>query len=98
QPFALPIFLLVSVIPVVDSRDRGLWLSLVGGVTYAGFRLATGRQKRAALGVVVMLVFAGVIIMVSPLRGLIQARFAHPHSNEGRATLYAEAIDGAAQH
>jgi len=90
--------LLASVIPVVDSLDRGLWLSLAVAVAYAGFRLATGRQKRAVVGIAAMVAFASVVIMLSPLRGVIAARFAHPHSNEGRSTLYAEAISGAAQH
>jgi O-antigen ligase len=42
------------------------------------------------LGVAVL----GLILGFSPLRGLIEQRFEHQHSNQGRLTLYTQATAG----
>ncbi len=85
------IFLVAAVVPVVGSLNRGLWLSLTLGLLYAGARLAARGRVRPLFGLVIGLTLVGSILLFTPLRGVIEARFAHPHSNQGRETLYLEA-------
>jgi polysaccharide biosynthesis protein PslJ len=86
--------LIVSVIPMIVSANRGLWLSLSIGLIYGAVRLAA-RGKGRALGAV--LVFIGLsigLVLTSPLRGLVEDRLATPHSNRARLALYEEATEG----
>jgi hypothetical protein len=91
---AMRILVVLSIVPVVVSMNRGLWLSLSVGIVFAGIRMASqGRTKPLAsmmLGVAVI----ALILGFSPLRGLIEQRFEHQHSNEGRLTLYEQATAG----
>jgi polysaccharide biosynthesis protein PslJ len=87
----------LSVVPLVVSMNRGLWLSLGLGIVFAGVRMAAqGRTKPLAsmlLGVSVI----ALILGFSPLRGIIEQRFEHQHSNQGRLTLYEQATAGVLQ-
>jgi polysaccharide biosynthesis protein PslJ len=91
------VMVIASIVPLVVSMNRGLWLSLSLGIIFAGFRLAAqGRTKPLAsmlLGVAVI----GLILGFSPLRGIIEDRFEHQHSNQGRLTLYEQATAGVLQ-
>ncbi len=91
------ILLALAVIPVVLSMNRGLWVSLSVGLLYAALRMAQhGRGKPLGyllFGVAVV----GMLVLFSPLRGVIEARIEHGHSDEGRTTLYQEAARGVAQ-
>jgi polysaccharide biosynthesis protein PslJ len=83
----------LSIVPVVSSLDRGLWLSLGSGLIYAAIRLAIAGETRP-LRTVIALIFAVLaIVYLTPLRTLVSDRFAHPHSNQGRLNLYSEATD-----
>jgi hypothetical protein len=88
------LMVVLSLVPLVVSMNRGLWLSLSLGIIFAGFRFAAqGRTKPLAsmmLGVAII----GLILGFSPLRGLIEQRFEHQHSNQGRLTLYTQATAG----
>ena len=83
-----------SIVPLVVSMNRGLWLSLSLGIIYAGFRLAAQGRTRPLASMLLGLAVIGLILGFSPLRGLIEQRFEHQHSNEGRLTLYQEATAG----
>ena len=83
----------VSLLPVVFSLNRMLWLCLVVTAIYASLRFAMRGRKGGVQGV---LAFAAVFIMVlsfGPTRQLIDDRIATPHSNQGRSILYKEAAD-----
>jgi hypothetical protein len=83
----------VSMLPVVFSLNRMLWLCLVVTAVYASFRFAMRGRKGGVQGV---LAFAAVFLMVftfGPTRQLIDDRIATPHSNQGRTILYKEAAD-----
>jgi hypothetical protein len=84
---------LASMVPVIASLDRGLWLSLGVGLVYAALRLAMARSTRLMRNVLLLLTAVLMVVYLSPLRVLVTDRFANPHSNEGRLNLYGEAID-----
>jgi polysaccharide biosynthesis protein PslJ len=83
---------LAAIVPVVVSLDRGLWLSLGVGLVYAAIRLAIGGNKRMLRAVMILIPSMLLLIYVTPLRGVVEERFANPHSNERRLSLYQEAI------
>jgi polysaccharide biosynthesis protein PslJ len=83
-----------SIVPLVVSMNRGLWLSLSIGIVYAGIRLAAQGRTRPLASMLLGLAVIGLILGFSPLRGLIEQRFEHQHSNQGRLTLYQEATAG----
>ncbi len=82
-----------ALMPVVASLDRGLWLSLGIGLVYAAVRFALAGRGRALRSVVVTIVAVLGIVYVTPLRGIVEERFAHPHSNNRRISLYQESVD-----
>lgn len=86
--------LVLSVIPVVVSLNRGLWLSLGVGFGFAAVRLAQKGRTRLLGGLLLILASVGLLLLLSPLRGIVEARIAAPHSNEGRLALYTEALTG----
>jgi len=86
--------LVLSVIPIVVSLNRGLWLSLSMGLVYAAVRSAV-RGRVAALRLLVAGALIGAaLVAATPLRDLVADRLATPHSNEARLSLYTEAAEG----
>ena len=84
---------LLSIIPVVTSLDRGLWLSLGMGLIYAAIRLAIAGRTRP-LRIVILVIFTVLAaVYLTPLKEMVADRFANPHSNERRLSLYQEATD-----
>jgi hypothetical protein len=82
-----------SLVPLVVSLDRGLWLSAGVGLIYAMLRLGAAGRGRAFGAIAVLLPVTLGILWFSPLHQLISDRFAHPHSNERRLELYQESVD-----
>lgn len=87
----------VALIPVVQSLNRGLWLTLAIGLIYAAVRLALRGDARALAAVLVGMIAVVVILLVTPLGDLIALRAETGHSDEGRLTLYVESIEYARQ-
>ncbi|MEX2275786.1 MAG: O-antigen ligase family protein [Actinomycetota bacterium] len=86
--------LVLAVVPVILSMNRGLWVSLSVGILYAALRLAQ-KGKGGPLGYLLFgVAVIGILVLFSPLRGVIQARIDTGHSDEGRTTLYGEAARG----
>jgi O-antigen ligase len=89
----LRVLLVLSIIPIVVSINRGLWLALGVGLAYAVLRLARRDMRALAFGLagaalVVSLVFA------TPLGGLAHDRLTSTNnSNTTRLTVYQETID-----
>ena len=83
-----------ALVPVVVSLDRGLWLSAGVGILYALLRLGASGRGRVLGAAAVLLPMTLLILWFSPLHKLISDRFAHPHSNERRLSLYAESVQG----
>ena len=85
----------LSVVPVLLSLNRGLWLSLGVGLFYAAVRLAMRGKERPLIGVVGLLSFVAIMVFLSPLHSVVDDRLATPHSNNRRVSLYQEAALGA---
>lgn len=88
------LFLVAAVVPVIVSLNRGLWLSLGLGMIYAGFRMAAKGRVRPLAGLLTGTVLVAALLVFTPLRGTIVARFEHQHSNTSRETVYLEAAKG----
>jgi len=74
----------LAFIPAVASLDRGLWVGLGIAILYLAARFAA-RGKLAMLGVVGGAVaLAVVVILFTPVQGLISQRLSHGTSNAGR--------------
>jgi polysaccharide biosynthesis protein PslJ len=85
--------LLASVVPIVVSLNRGLWLSLTLGFAYVSVRAAVRAELRAVAALLAGAGVATVLLVATPLGGLVSERLADPHSNEVRRVLYEEAIE-----
>ena len=85
----------VSVVPIVFSLNRGLWVALAVSAIYVAVRLAA-RGKVIAVGVLaVVLVGGAVAFVVSPLHDVVTSRFQHGQSNSIRSYTVTQAITGA---
>ncbi|WP_051325466.1 hypothetical protein [Glycomyces tenuis] len=77
--------LVVSLVPAVYSMNRGLWLGLAAIAVFAALRLlVSGRPAGlAALGGAG--IAAVLLVMLTPLGTVVQARLDNGHSDDGRA-------------
>ena len=83
--------LVLSVVPVVVSLNRGLWLSLGAGLAYLLVRFASRLNFRAIGAALIALVAAGVLIFATPLGTLVHDRFTSKRSsNDTRLSVYQE--------
>ena len=89
-----PVLLLASLVPALYSLNRGMWLSLGVGLVYVAIGFASrGRAAGVRLLVTVAVVLGGALLVVAPLRSVVEDRLDTPHSNEGRELLYGQALD-----
>ena len=79
----------ISVIPVITSLNRGLWLALALALVTVVVRLAFERRARLLIATTVSAVVAVVALAVTPLGATVAHRFESPNSNQGRAELAA---------
>jgi len=95
QGQACLVLLALSIVPIVYSLNRGLWIAVGVAVLYMALRLAA-QGKLVLLGALCgALALVAVVIVASPLQGLISSRLAHGKSNTGRATLSNTALQTA---
>jgi polysaccharide biosynthesis protein PslJ len=90
--------LILAVVPLVFSLDRGSWLSAAAGSAYGIFRLAKhgrGRSRRMAKAAQALL-FTGVVtaalVLVSPLGGYILTRLNSGYGDTHRQLLYSSSL------
>ncbi|WP_197681617.1 hypothetical protein [Actinopolymorpha singaporensis] len=87
-----PIVLLLSLVPVVYSLNRGLWGALGVGILYLALRLAAMGRVWALQAVVAALLLGAIAFVASPLGTMVQARLNAPHSNERRSQLATDTV------
>lgn len=75
---------LLSLVPLFYSLNRGAWVSVAAGAVYAALRFACSGYRRLLLPVLAFLAMIVVLVSFSPVGELFADRLAHPHSNEGR--------------
>ncbi|GAB3207534.1 hypothetical protein GCM10027294_14280 [Marinactinospora endophytica] len=87
--------LALSVVPIVYSLNRGLWVGLALSILFALVQLARrGRIVEVGLCCLAGLLAAGALLL-SPLMGIVEDRAANPHSDDGRAVASAAAVRAA---
>jgi hypothetical protein len=86
----------LAIVPIIYSLDRGLWLGLIVIVGYLGFRLAAQGRLAVLGGLVTALVLAAIVIAVTPLQGMISQRLANGASDASRGSLAVAAMVDAA--
>jgi hypothetical protein len=89
------LLLVASLVPVVVSANRGLWIGLGAGLVYAAVRVALRGNARSLAAIVGFLALAAALVAFTPLERYVSDRLAHPHSNERRASLGGQAVRGA---
>ncbi|MER7004580.1 hypothetical protein ABT297_16240 [Dactylosporangium sp. NPDC000555] len=86
--------LLVALLPIVYSLNRGLWIGLGAMAVYVAVRLAL-RGRAAALGLVAVTGAAvAVALAVTPLGDVVNARVEDGKSNGVRMYTTQKAVDG----
>lgn len=87
------VILALSLIPIVYSINRGLWVGLGLAVLFMGVRLAARGRWGVLTAIVATLVVAGVVLMVSPLATIITERLDHPKSNDIRSFTIEQTLE-----
>ncbi len=86
------IALLIAIVPIVYTLDRGMWIGLILSVLYVALRLAA-RGKVFAIGAIAITLGLGTSIFIaSPLGPLVTERLAHGHSDATRTSLANESV------
>ena len=89
----IPVVAVVALIPMALSANRGLWIALVASVFYVAIRRASAGQLVLAIRLVVVLVFAGALVLVSPLGEVVGGRAVSTHSIDARGDIYTDVIE-----
>jgi hypothetical protein len=86
-----------SLVPVVFSLNRTLWLCLIVTLVYGGARFAVRGRKGSFQAICAVAIVAYVMFNYGPTGQLIADRARVAHSNQGRSILYNEAKDSVMQ-
>jgi hypothetical protein len=86
--------LAVSVIPVVISLNRGLWIGLGVAAVYAAVRLAVAGRVWVIGVLIAALAAVGAALAVTPLGDVVSARLDNGKSNGVRSYLVERALAG----
>jgi hypothetical protein len=89
------VLLVASLVPIVISANRGLWVGLGVGMLYAAVRVALRGNARALVAIVGFLALVAAGVLLTPLDKYLTDRLAHQHSNERRESLADQAVVGA---
>jgi hypothetical protein len=89
------LLLVASLVPIVVSSNRGLWVGLGAGLVYAALRVALRGNARALVAIVGFLALVVALVAFTPLERYFSDRLATPHSNERRSSLSTQAVRGA---
>lgn len=88
-----PVVLVLAVVPIAFSLNRGLWLGLGMLTAYGAVVLVRSRRYLVLWTAGATLAVAAVVFLVSPLADTVTLRLETPHSNDRRATV-AETVIG----
>jgi hypothetical protein len=91
----LSVILAISLIPIVYSLNRGLWLGLILSVAYMVYRFAANGDLRAVVAALIFLPIAAFTFLLTPLHTVVSDRTSHKGSEGIRAFADHAAINGA---
>ena len=91
------IVLALSVVPMIFSLNRGMFLSLALGIFYMTVRLAVRGRIGALISILAIVALTAIVVALTPLGHLLVSGLdsAHGHSNTTRLSLYQQASAGA---
>ena len=89
--------LVASLVPMVVSLNRGMFLSLGIGLLYVAIRLAMRGRVTALVALIGLVIVSVVLIALTPLSHLVLSNLssAHGNSNTTRLSVVAQSIQGA---
>ncbi|QSB06175.1 hypothetical protein [Natronoglycomyces albus] len=90
--------LVLSLVPMIYSMNRGLWFNLAIAAAFIALRLLMSGRPQAMLSLAAVTVLTGVIIVATPLGTLVASRFDNPHSDDGRAFASQTAVETTINH
>jgi hypothetical protein len=85
----------ISIVPIVYSLNRGLWLGLALSGVYVLWRAAADGDVRKPLAALALVPVAGIVFIATPLHTVVQERASHGQSNDIRSFLDSAAVKGA---
>lgn len=83
----------LSVVPVVQSLNRGLWATLGVLVVFTAIRAVMAGKVRLAVVLVTVIGVAVVGLASGPAAAIVVSRLDNPTSNEGRGMLAVQTVD-----
>jgi hypothetical protein len=86
------VLLVVAIIPIVYSLNRGLWIGLFFALAFISVRMAMLGNTRVLQVTLASVVVGAVIFVASPLYDLVTLRVETPHSNERRSTVASDVV------
>ena len=90
-----PVVLLVSLVPIVYSLNRAMWIGLAVAFLYVAVRRALRRQFKMLLALLIVVAMVPLFLLL-PLGQVVVDRFNTPHSNDIRGSLAEQAVQVAA--
>ena len=82
----------ISLVPIIYSLDRGLWIGLLLSGAYVLFRLALRGRVALVATFALLAGIVGAVVLLSPLSNTIQARLNNGHSDQIRGALASGAV------
>jgi hypothetical protein len=93
--FRLLLVLIVALVPIVYSLNRGLWFGVIVSIAFIMLRLARRGDIRATLITMTAIAIGGVLFLATPLNHIVEQRASHGKSNSIRAFVDRKSFDGA---
>ena len=90
---AAPFVLAVAVVPAIYSLNRGLWAAVIASAIFVAVRSALSGKVKMLAALLAGAVVVGVVLLSSPLSGMIQHRLDNPTSNVGRTNLGIQTVE-----
>jgi O-Antigen ligase len=85
----------LSIIPLLYSLDRGVWIGVVVALIYLAVRLAAKGRVAPLGGLFAVVALVGILVLVTPLQSVFSSRLQHGKSNNLRSKLSSLAVDAA---
>lgn len=92
------LLLAVSLVPAVYSMNRGLWLGLAAIAVFTALRLLVSGRPGGMLALAGAGCAVVLLIVLTPLGTVVQARMDNGHSDEGRAFSSERATELVVEH
>ncbi len=84
--------MVIALVPLVYSLNRGVWIGIGLAACYLAVRMAARGKLGLLAAVLAGIAVVGVAVLATPLQGVITQRLQNGKSNDLRATLSAVAI------